>query len=104
MVQVYGDTQVVGPVKLSNCVRILVNHIEQHYTYPVPPHCAYCAAVAPVPGLAAAVDSAATVVAAFAVDVDGATVVGLAGLAEDDGAGAAEPVPLQLKRSGPGTV
>ena len=101
-VQVYGDAQVVGPVKLNNCVRILVNRIEQHYTYPVPPHCAYCAAVAPEPGLATAVEAGARLVTAFAVVVDGALVVGLAGLAEDEGAGLEEP--LQLKTSGPGTV
>ena len=47
-VQVYGAAQVVGPVK------------------PIPPHCAYCAAPAPVPDPAPAL-----------VDAGGATLVGV---------------------------
>ena len=101
----YGDAQVVGPVKLDRHQRQPnTSDASGHEadTHPVSPHWAYCAAVAPLPGLAAAVDAAATVVAAAAVDVAGATVVGLAGLAEDDATGLEEPE--QLKTSGPGTV
>ena len=53
-VQVYGATQVVGPVK------------------PIPPHCAYCAAPVPVPVPVPVPDPAPVL-----VDAGGATLVGV---------------------------